>query len=346
MKTRALFSLAVLAAFFAPYLPAPARTLPQMQIVTPAYTLTCAPTMRGKVVLLRCSPSRTPKAVTENLFGSWSYGDPMPRAILAQVVGNGGPAICDGTTIVCTNGVVALNTAGSLANSSIVCTNSSGVITTTGCPSGGDTITTPNGSLTVGGTSSATTLDINVAHTNEYTAQQHWDGAGGANACAGTNYPATAYGICVGANNGTTNVDGIVVGPSRTDFACTASCTAGDSAHIRFYDSAASGAVSACDLHYNQSVGAMSATCPLIISGRLLTTANATGGTCTPSSATSCTVTLGHTFGAPVCATSINTATAANVVPVAWSVSGTTLTLTTAAAGSTPLSGWCWGNGS
>lgn len=37
---------------------------------------------------------------------------------------------------------------------------------------GGDTITSPNSTLTVGGTSSATTLDFNLAHSNTWTANQ------------------------------------------------------------------------------------------------------------------------------------------------------------------------------
>ncbi len=42
----------------------------------------------------------------------------------------------------------------------------------TGCGSGGDTITSPNSTLSVGGTSTNTTLDINLGHANTYTATQ------------------------------------------------------------------------------------------------------------------------------------------------------------------------------
>src|SRR5208282_5397708 len=38
--------------------------------------------------------------------------------------------------------------------------------------SGGDTITSPNSTLSVGGTSTNTTLDFNLAHSNTWTAQQ------------------------------------------------------------------------------------------------------------------------------------------------------------------------------
>ena len=41
-----------------------------------------------------------------------------------------------------------------------------------GSGSGGDTITSPNSTLSVGGTSTATTLDINLAHANTFTANQ------------------------------------------------------------------------------------------------------------------------------------------------------------------------------
>jgi hypothetical protein len=48
--------------------------------------------------------------------------------------------------------------------------------TTTDCGSGGsgDTITSPNSTLTVGGSSSATTLDINFSHANTWAAKQTW----------------------------------------------------------------------------------------------------------------------------------------------------------------------------
>jgi hypothetical protein len=222
-----------------------------------------------------------------------------------------------------------------------VCADASKQLTSSGCASGGDTITSPVGSLLVGGTSGATTLDINPATTTEYTAQEHFVGAGGANACSGTNYPATAFGICIGGNQGATNVAGIVMGPQKADFNCT-SCTAGDSTRIRFYNSLTSGAVVSCDLYDNAAIGGLNVACPLYISGRVMTTSNATGGTCTESATTSCTVTLGHTYGVPVCTTGDNT----NATAVKWAISGTTLTLSTTASASDTLSGWCWGNGS
>jgi hypothetical protein len=340
--------------------PVSARTLPAMKIITPAYTLLCGARMHGGSLRLVCTPERTPPRPGASAFEQWRFGDTIPHALFAQFapVGNGSPAQCDGTTIVCTNGLAAINPSGTptVANLTVtglgttagagVCTTAASQLTTSGCTSGGDTITSPNSSLTVGGTAGATTLDLNLAHTNEWSAQIHYAGAGGANACSGSKYPTTIYGACFGANNGTTNVGAIAIGPVATDFACTASCTAGDSARIRFYTSLTTGALFACDVFDNSSVGGLNVGCPLYISGRVMTQANATGGTCTPAAATFCTITLGHTYGVPTCTTGINTSTAANVVAVGWSISGTTLTLTTAAAGSTPLTGWCWGNGS
>ena len=196
----------------------------------------------------------------------------------AQVYGNGGPGLCDGLNITCTNGVMALNTGGTLGASLPLCTNASALITTTACASG-DTITTPNGSLTVGGTSTNTTLDINPAHTVGWTVNQtntgqyQAIGAGGANACSGANYPANAFGFCVGANNGTGKI-GLVISPAATDFACTTSCTAGDSASINFYDSLTTGATSACGEWYARTVGSVEFNCSVYVSLQMQAKAN------------------------------------------------------------------------
>jgi hypothetical protein len=231
-----------------------------------------------------------------------------------------------------------------------VCADASKQLTSSGCASGGDTITSPAGSLAVGGTSSATTLDLNLAQANAWTAalsdtaQISAVGAGGAGACSGTKFPTTVYGVCIGANNGTSNVAGIVMSPVAADWNCTASCTAGDSSRIYFFESLTTGATSGSSIFYNNAINQMEISSQLFIAGRLTTTANSDGGTCTESSATSCTVTLGHSFGTPVCVASDNTAPTA----VQWTLAAgsTTLTLTTSASASDKLSAWCWGNGS
>lgn len=63
----------------------------------------------------------------------------------------------------------AVATAG---NTFLSCTAASPSVCTWAAGSGGDTITSPNSTLTVGGTSSATTLDFNLAHSNIWTAFQ------------------------------------------------------------------------------------------------------------------------------------------------------------------------------
>ena len=55
--------------------------------------------------------------------------------------------------------------------------------------SGGDSITSPNSTLSVGGTSSATTLDINLGHANTWTAGQTVQVTGPAGTCYGQQYP-------------------------------------------------------------------------------------------------------------------------------------------------------------
>jgi hypothetical protein len=56
------------------------------------------------------------------------------------------------------------------------------------CPTssgGGDTITSPNSSLSVGGTASSTTLDLNLAHSNTWTAVQNFSATNGIGMGAG-----------------------------------------------------------------------------------------------------------------------------------------------------------------
>jgi hypothetical protein len=54
-----------------------------------------------------------------------------------------------------------------------------GTVGQIGGGSGGDTITSPNTTITVGGTSTATTLDINLAHANTWSATQTFGTATG-----------------------------------------------------------------------------------------------------------------------------------------------------------------------
>lgn len=322
-----------------------------MQIVTPAYTLTCVSRTKREGVVLSCVPAHTPKRVQQNLFAQWRYGDPMPRALFVDTapLGNGSPTLCDTTTILCGNGVVGLalgnantwtalqtfpdiaDTALSVTAGTLVCsTGATQKLTTAGCTTGGgDTITSPNSTLTVGGTATASTLDLNLATANAWTglltntAQIQALGAGGANACAGSKYPTQAYGLCIGANNGTTNLIGLVLGPQQTTFACTATCTAGDSTRIRFYDSLSSGANS-CDFFMSQGFAALDSGCNFYVSGTLQAENNSSStrsyvaptytvtGTaqgsnmhgiiysCTFAAATTCAVTVsgtGNTFG-------------------------------------------------
>jgi hypothetical protein len=63
---------------------------------------------------------------------------------------------------------------------------------------GGDSITSPNSTLSVGGTSSATTLDINLAHANTYTATQTFPNGSISSAMIGT-LSAGSNGLATGA---------------------------------------------------------------------------------------------------------------------------------------------------
>ena len=68
--------------------------------------------------------------------------------------------------------------------------SSGGVLTSTGTAcgsgSGGDTITSPNSTLSVGGTSAATTLDLNLGHANTWTATQTFPNGSITSAMIGT----------------------------------------------------------------------------------------------------------------------------------------------------------------
>lgn len=140
-------------------------------------------------------------------------------------------------------------------------------------------------------------VGLNLGSANAWTIKQtntaQWQalGAGGANACSGTNYPATVYGLCLGANNGTTNIYAAIIGPQATDFNCTATCTVGDSARVRWVDSLATGA-NACDTWYAQAANAWDVGCRLVVGGEAKgqmlgqPTANSWTGTCASVSAT------------------------------------------------------------
>lgn len=292
-----------------------------------------------------------------------------PRPSLAQTapLGNGAPTLCDGTTIVCSTGIAGLNLGNadtwtatqtfpnvadlalSTTAGTLVCTSgATQLLTTTGCASsgGGDTITSPNSTLNVGGTSSATTLDVNPAHTMGWTANQtntaqfQAVGAGGANACSGSKYPTIVYGICLGANNGSTNTYAMIIGPQSCDFNASA-CSNDSSAKVSFWDGISTGAVDGCDQYYDKpNYGAMTFTCNVHLNGALVenTGSASNGGTCTLASSTSCTVTV-RSFNTAVCVTGNNTSPTA----VKWSNSGGTITLSEAAASSDTLSVWCWG---
>ena len=229
------------------------------------------------------------------------------------------------------------------------CTNCSGG------SSGVSSVTAGNTTVTIGGTTANPTVAVNQASNFTLTGAVNLQGAFSANTilgllgptgtCSGAKIPATLYGLCVGANNGTGLSTGILMGPVATDFTCSASCTVGDSSRILFYESIASGAVNGCSEWFNESVGALEDSCAVMLAGRFITQTNGNGGSCTTSASTSCIVTTGHTFGAPICNGSESGLTAHG--PVACNLSGTTMTLTiNAAAGNYTLTGWAWGNGS
>lgn len=142
--------------------------------------------------------------------------------------------------------------------------------TNCGSASGVQSVTAGDASVTMGGTTQNPTVAVNQANpfnlsgllTN--TASIEAVGAGGANACAGSNYPANATEFCAGGNN-PSSILGMVVGPSSTTFNCTASCTAGDSQRIAFYDSNASGVSGReCDLWKYQGYAMLETSCGIV----------------------------------------------------------------------------------
>jgi hypothetical protein len=70
---------------------------------------------------------------------------------------------------------------------SVVCYTTSGgsILPCNFAAGGGDTVTSPNSTLTVGGTATATTLDINPATTNTFTALQNFSATNGIGIGAG-----------------------------------------------------------------------------------------------------------------------------------------------------------------
>lgn len=103
-------------------------------------------------------------------------------------------------------------------------------------------ITSPNGTMTVGGTSYTPTIDVSglVA---QLAAAQTWTGlqtlqgvnffiVGAAGNCSGMP-AALASGICL-AGNSASNVDGIILGPVTGGTACVASCTLQPSMQLCF----------------------------------------------------------------------------------------------------------------
>lgn len=185
------------------------------------------------------------------------------------------------------------------------CTNCNG-------GSGVQSVTAGDASTTIGGTAANPTVAVNQANnyawsgthsfgsTTTFTGAATFNGgsthsgltnvigAGGANSCSGANFPGTVYGLCLGANNGATNIYALMVGPALTTFACTASCTAGDSERTAYRYSTTTGAPSTaqCDFYANATLKGMQTTCAAATSGHFKTTmlynanANNWNGTC------------------------------------------------------------------
>lgn len=142
---------------------------------------------------------------------------------------------------------------------------------------GGDTITSPNSTLTVGGTSSATTLDVSlsgiannpcigtnaggtafaapssacalVGSANAFTAANTHSGLEtfsnianvglGSTSC--NTIATTTVGVCGPSNQGATNFVGLALGPQTQLWTCSSSCTTGDSTKIVGYRGLATG---------------------------------------------------------------------------------------------------------
>jgi hypothetical protein len=91
-----------------------------------------------------------------------------PAAMLAQVANPSIVLVGSAPSGACSSGLPDQQ----VLSTGILYSCQSGTWTAFGSAAGGDTITSPNSTITVGGTSSATTLDFNLAHANTWSATQ------------------------------------------------------------------------------------------------------------------------------------------------------------------------------
>ncbi len=111
------------------------------------------------------SNAGTLNAATENITGTATIGT-VTATNFKFGTGATATAIQGTDTSLLSSGTIS-GTGASL------CTDANGGATTTGCSGGGgDTITSPNSTLTVGGTTTNTTIDINLANPNTWTGAQ------------------------------------------------------------------------------------------------------------------------------------------------------------------------------
>jgi hypothetical protein len=168
----------------------------------------------------------------------------------------------------------------------------------------------------------------------------------------GTNYFSRCAG-CVGqpiettfttvAVNASTNATAIFQvgssGASADIYSQTSSASIG---HVRGFGLASNGTSFTALFDFGPTVANFAAV-PIQTSGFLQNVASATGGTCAMSTSTSCTITLGHTYTTPVCIVTQQSATLTGGA-AGCTVSGTTVTITSAVANSETWGAWVFGN--
>ena len=239
----------------------------------------------------------------------------------------------------------SLNVTGIGANVPCVATDASANFIAGTCSGGGggDTITSPGASLTVGGTSTATTLDLAATQAAAYT----WNGAQTWTNFANFTYvPTTACQtggptstICVGSP---TVQNAISIGKISGGWGGTTLSDSGRTCWTRNNGTADS---QACNYFTSGGTFVLGSGAPTIslnanttlnandltVHDLLQHAANDTGGKCTMAASTSCTVTISKTYSTPVC---IATAQGTAIYTAVCSVSGTTVTVSASSSNS------------
>jgi hypothetical protein len=163
-----------------------AANTPGLDITGAPYTAGSATTNQPQTYLDAGGTEPTTWSTAGTMFGENAPASFTGKLIDLHV--NGGASIfsVDASGNIISAGI----TNSSVSSAGCATFSSGGVLTSTGTAcgsgSGGDTITSPNSTLSVGGTSAATTLDLNLGHANTWTATQTFPNGSITSAMIGT----------------------------------------------------------------------------------------------------------------------------------------------------------------